>query len=293
MPSCSPPALGLASQPELSIPTPPLPASIEDDLSRSTISLVLDAFFRFTVAVAKKAGNKVVGFGVTKDELFVGDGEEGYEPPNTDVDAGVDVGEENEAGFELDERLDPALVTRRGPGDNDLDLAESVNCELAASDESELSPRTGPVLSPIHPAVGLDRVLPSDGERGSEDEDEEGEMGVTGSQNPCESFRSPGLGLVGGGEERLSINAGLSPETEQASPLLGFILELSSTLRLSRVVDSFADDSDDELTGVTVLPGVVCADIPRLDRETDVCDNDPCRNDPFSEGNTTAVFEDP
>lgn len=165
-------------------------------------------------------------------------------------------------------------MTRRGPGDNDLDLVDGVNCKLAGDDDSELS-TSGPVFSSIHPAVRLDPILPSDGERGSEDEDEEGEMGITGSQNPCESFRSPGLGLVGGGEQRLSINAGLSPETEQVPPLLSFIFELSSPPSPGRVLDSFADDSDDEPTGVTVLAGVVCADTPRLDRETDICDNDP------------------
>ena len=267
MSSTSPPPFGPASQPKVS--TPPLPASIEDDLSRSTISLVLDAFFRLTVAVAKKAGNRVVGLGDIKKELFAGDGEEGYDPPNTDADADVDIGEENEAGCELDERVDPALVARRESGDNDLDLAKSVDGGLAASEDSELAPETGPVWSPIHPTVWRDPVLPSDGERGSEDEDEEGETGVAGSQNPCESLRSPGRGLVNGGEQRLSVDAGLSPEAEQA--LSSFVLESSSLP--GRLTNSLEDDNDDELIGVTVPAGVVCADVPGLGSDTDMRDD--------------------
>lgn len=263
VPSDSPPALGLASQPEPSVPTPPLPASIENDFNLSTISLVLDAFFRFTVAVARNAGNNVVGFEGTKDGLFGGDGDEGFEPPNTDADAGVVVGEGNEVGLEFDEQVESALMTRRGPGDNDLDLADGVNCELAASDDSELSPDTGPLFSPIHLPVGLDTILLSVGESGSDDEDEQGEAGITGSQNPCESFRSPAPGLVdGGGEQRLSINAGLSPETEHTDsdpPLLSCISERSSSSRLGGVI-SFVDKRDDELAGVAIPAGAICVD---------------------------------
>lgn len=233
-----------------------MPASIEDDLSRSTISLVLDAFFRFTLVVAKKAGSRVVEFGGTNDELLGGNGKEGYEPPNTPVDAGADVGDENEAGLELDERAESKLVTRRGLGDNDLALAVSVNCELAASGDSALSR----FLSPMHPAVGLDPGFLSDGEREREDEeDEQGEMGVTGSQNPCESFRSAEPGLVGGGEQRLNVNAGLSLEAEQVmgskSPPLSCDLVPSSPW--PRGVIFFADGSDEELAGAT-LAGIIC-----------------------------------
>ena len=232
MPSCSSLVVGLANQPKSSNPAPPLPASSEDDLSRSTISLVLDVFFRFTVVVTKNAGNNGVVFGGIKDDPFGGDGEEGYDPPETDAD--VDVGEENEVGHEVGERAEPAPVTRHGPGDNDLDLAESVDGELATSDGSELSLGTDPVLLLVHPTLCPGLILPSDGDRGSEDEDEEGETAVTGSQNPCESFRSPRPGLVNGGEDRLSINAGPSPKTERAAasrpPLLRFVfLESSSS----------------------------------------------------------------
>jgi len=72
--------------------------------------------------------------GDTKDgDQLRGEGDERYDP-----DADVDVGEEYEAGCDLDERRS---------GVRDLDLVEGVNCKLAAlHDSSWLSSETGAVL---------------------------------------------------------------------------------------------------------------------------------------------------
>lgn len=173
----------------------------------------------------------------------------------------MDVGEENAVSLEPEESEESMLVSRRGPGDSDLHLAGYVPCEPFVSGNST-----------DRPVVSLAPILPSDGESGSEDRDEQGEIGVRGSQNPCESLRSADPGLVGGGEERLSIKAGLSCKgqpRESKAP----ILEVSSSSEAGGLV-SFVE-SDAKLSVVITLAGVVGVDVPRLTEKADICDNDP------------------
>jgi hypothetical protein len=158
----------------------------------------------------------------------------------------VVAGDECDVGCELDERVDPALITRRGPGDIDLDLSEGVNHELAASDDSWISPETGNVLSSTHPAEGFDDV---DGERGNKERifpPSRTEIRRRWMRE-CGPIAPSGAGRGG---------------FQTPIPRVSSRKDLAHQ-RPGRIINSFADECDGELTGV------VCGDSPRLDGETE------------------------
>lgn len=128
--------------------SPPLPS-----LSRSTISLVLDAFSRFRfVAEAKKAGSNE-GLGAPK-----GSNE------SRDSDGQYGLGESGGGDVVLDATLEAGVEVKIESGQ-----------ELSDDGDSAVDPRDRPDTVPRPRSAG--------GEHG----------GVTGSQNPCASFLSPAL----------------------------------------------------------------------------------------------------